>query len=385
MATLENRTISSTYKGLLNIDNSNAGIDGTLRSVQDGEGTTCPLQLASDYVNITALKYNGNIISVAGAVTFAGAYACTITLAGTTTLTLPVSGTIVTSDSTVTLTNKTITAPTITTPTITNPTITGGGTWASPVLTTPTLGVASATTINKVTITAPATGSTLTIADGKTLTASNTLTFTGTDASSVAFGTGGTVVYSGGNLSQFAATTSSELRGVISDETGTGALVFATSPTLVTPALGTPASGTLTNCTGYPGIPAEASKAEQETSTATTVFVSPAKQQYHPSAAKVWCQATFVGTAAASYNVSSITDSAAGQIGVNYTVAMSSTTYTVVATCQLDQSNTSATTVIAQVLNSSFSTGACYVNSIVLNTFAKADSNYLHVAVFGDQ
>lgn len=53
-------------------------------------------------------------------------------------------------------------------------------------------------------------------------------------------------------LSQFAATTSAELRGVISDETGTGALVFATSPTLVTPALGTPSSGTLTNCTGLP-------------------------------------------------------------------------------------------------------------------------------------
>jgi hypothetical protein len=53
-------------------------------------------------------------------------------------------------------------------------------------------------------------------------------------------------------LSQFAATTSAQLAGVISDETGTGALVFANSPTLVTPAIGTPASGTLTNCTGLP-------------------------------------------------------------------------------------------------------------------------------------
>jgi hypothetical protein len=53
-------------------------------------------------------------------------------------------------------------------------------------------------------------------------------------------------------LSQFAATTSAQLAGVISDETGTGALVFATSPTLTTPILGTPTSGTLTNCTGLP-------------------------------------------------------------------------------------------------------------------------------------
>ena len=65
----------------------------------------------------------------------------------------------------------------------------------SPTLVTPTLGVASATSVNKVAITAPATSATLTIADGKTLTASNTLTFTGTDASSVAFGGGGTVQY----------------------------------------------------------------------------------------------------------------------------------------------------------------------------------------------
>jgi len=55
-----------------------------------------------------------------------------------------------------------------------------------------------------------------------------------------------------GTLAQHAATTSAELRGVISDETGTGSLVFATSPTLVTPILGTPTSGTLTNATGLP-------------------------------------------------------------------------------------------------------------------------------------
>jgi hypothetical protein len=55
-----------------------------------------------------------------------------------------------------------------------------------------------------------------------------------------------------GTLAAHAATTSTELRGVISDETGTGSLVFATSPTLVTPILGTPTSGTLTNATGLP-------------------------------------------------------------------------------------------------------------------------------------
>ena len=55
----------------------------------------------------------------------------------------------------------------------------------SPTLVTPILGVATATTINKVTLTAPATGATLTIADGKTFTASNTLTLSGTDGTSL--------------------------------------------------------------------------------------------------------------------------------------------------------------------------------------------------------
>jgi hypothetical protein len=55
-----------------------------------------------------------------------------------------------------------------------------------------------------------------------------------------------------GTLAQFAATTSAQLAGVITNETGSGSLVFATSPTLVTPILGTPTSGTLTNATGLP-------------------------------------------------------------------------------------------------------------------------------------
>lgn len=40
-----------------------------------------------------------------------------------------------------------------------------------------------------------------------------------------------------GTLAQFASTTSAQLAGVISDETGTGSLVFATSPTIATPTL----------------------------------------------------------------------------------------------------------------------------------------------------
>lgn len=97
-----------------------------------------------------------------------------------------------------------------------------------------------------------------TASDTLTLVAGANITITTdpvTDAitinASVTGGGGGDALISQ-PLSQFAATTSAQLAGVISDETGTGALVFATSPTLVTPAIGTPSSGTLTNCTGLP-------------------------------------------------------------------------------------------------------------------------------------
>jgi hypothetical protein len=53
----------------------------------------------------------------------------------------------------------------------------------------------------------------------------------------------GTVALTNNKLDAFAATTSSELRTVISDETGTGGLVFADTPTLITPNIGA-ATGT---------------------------------------------------------------------------------------------------------------------------------------------
>lgn len=54
-------------------------------------------------------------------------------------------------------------------------------------------------------------------------------------------------------VSSFLSTPSSaNLASAVTDETGSGSLVFATSPTLVTPILGTPTSVTLTNATGLP-------------------------------------------------------------------------------------------------------------------------------------
>jgi len=117
------------------------------------------------------------------------------------------------------------------------------GTW-----TVPGTGITTGS-VNKVTITEPAASATLTIANTKALTVNESLTLTADSTSSVDFGTGGDVVFAAGGLSQFAAdsTSSAELLSVISDETGSGLLVFDTSPTLVTPTLGVATATSINN------------------------------------------------------------------------------------------------------------------------------------------
>lgn len=90
------------------------------------------------------------------------------------------------------------------------------------------------------------------VAAGKTLSINNSITLSGTDGVSIDFGSGGTFAYASDGLGQFASTTSAQFRSVISDETGTGYLVFSNAPTLTSPDLGTPSAATLTNATGLP-------------------------------------------------------------------------------------------------------------------------------------
>ncbi len=90
-----------------------------------------------------------------------------------------------------------------------------------------------------------------------TTAAGNTLSlyFDGTDwvETSRNVGDGAGDALTSGTLGQFAATTSAQLAGVISNETGTGLLVFATDPVFTTPDLGVPSALTLTNAGGYVG------------------------------------------------------------------------------------------------------------------------------------
>ena len=116
------------------------------------------------------------------------------------------------------------------TQTLTNKTL------SSPILSAPTLGAATATSINGLEITSTA-SAVLDIAADKTLDVNRDIVLTSDDnanAVNVNFRNGGDVAYKSDTLASFSSTTSTQVRGLISDTTGTGKLVFQTSPFIET-------------------------------------------------------------------------------------------------------------------------------------------------------
>lgn len=217
----------------------------------------------------TGVANTGKTITLGGNLTTSGAFATTLTASGTTTVTLPTTGTLATLAGTETLTNKTLTSPTLNSPTLTTPVL---GTPSSGTLTSCTglplttgvtgtlpvanggTGVTTSTGTGNVvlstspTLVTPALGTPSALV-GTNITGTATA-FTASNVTTNANLTG--AVTSLGNATSLGSFTSAQLATALTDETGTGANVFATSPTLVTPVLGTPSSGTLTSCTGLP-------------------------------------------------------------------------------------------------------------------------------------
>jgi hypothetical protein len=113
-------------------------------------------------------------------------------------------------------------------------------------------------------------GAALPIASGGTGSTSTTfvdLTTNVTGTLPVANGGTGITSFGTGVATFLGTPSSANLAAAVTDETGSGLLVFATSPTLVTPVLGTPSSGTLSSCTadgtnpvGFKNIPLSGTK-----------------------------------------------------------------------------------------------------------------------------
>lgn len=95
----------------------------------------------------------------------------------------------------------------------------------SPTLVTPTLGAATATSINKMAITAPATSSTLAVADGKTFAVSNSLTLAGTDGNTMTFPSGSSTVMTLGSTDSKTGNITMSSSFVIASGTGSGVAI----------------------------------------------------------------------------------------------------------------------------------------------------------------
>lgn len=120
-----------------------------------------------------------------------------------------------------------------------------------------------------------------------------------------------------------------------------------------------------------------ASQSDQETGTSTTAFVSPGRQQFHSSACKGWCKANAVGGNLASYNVTSIADTATGRMTVTWATDFSGSNYAIAAAI--------GGTGVAGACESA--SPAAGTTEIRMYDFASnlADPDNWHLMVFGDQ
>lgn len=85
MASLQGRLHNDTYKDLLQVSNSNSGIDATLRVISDGEGTASALYISSNAIQVDNIKLDGNTISnvdVAGGLILSADGSITLTASG---------------------------------------------------------------------------------------------------------------------------------------------------------------------------------------------------------------------------------------------------------------------------------------------------------------
>lgn len=138
-----------------------------------------------------------------------------------------------------------------------------------------------------------------------------------------------------------------------------------------------------------PGIIEIATQAEMETGTDIVRAVVPGRLQFHPAACKCWGKAVGAGTSlTVSYNITSVSDTGTGRLGVNIATDFSSANYAIMA--QIERSVTTLTVATvdqAAIRNASPAAGAFEIESYdhTATTLVAGDPGNYFWECYGDQ
>ena len=198
---------------------------------------------------------------------------------------------------------------------------------------------------------------------------------------------GGTGITSfGTGIADFLGTPSSaNLRTALTDETGTGSAVFATSPTLVTPALGTVASGNISACTSTSMVlTTPVLGAATGTSLSTTdnqTITGAGKQGYAAGSGgavvQVTSKATGVTLDKSNGQITMVNSALAGTTIVSFTLTNS----VIEAGDIIVMNHISGGTLGAYAFNASTAAGSAVINVSNLTTGSLSDAIVLRFAV----
>lgn len=190
----------------------------------------------------------------------------------------------------------------------------------------------------------------------------------------------------GASVATFLATPSSaNLRTALTDETGTGSAVFATSPTLVTPALGTVASGDISACTSTSMVlTTPVLGAATGTSLSTTgnqTITGTGKQGYATGSGGAVVQATSKATGVTLNTSNGQITMNAASLGATSIVSFTLTNSVIEAGDIIVMNHISGGTLGAYAFNASTAAGSASINVSNLTLGALTDAIVLRFAV----
>ena len=150
---------------------------------------------------------------------------------------------------------------------------------------------------------------------------------------------------------------------------GTNGQVLTSSGTGSAPTWTTPASATA------------ATQAQMEAASSNTVFATPLNTNFSPGVAKAWLKCDAAGAIQVSHNITSITDTATGQVTVTLNTDFSSADYVILCTAE---SSTGAPRFLQSSSGTPPTAGAFLIQSFNV-AGSTADSTNYYAACFGDQ